>query len=383
MPDWTPLLRSRLERLRVSPAREREIVEELSQHLDERYRELLTAGRSEAEARRLAIDELEGPDALARSMTPLRQANVPPPAPPPGLPRRAPLADVWADLRYAARVLRRAPGFTAAVVLTLALGIGANSAMFALVDAALLRPLPFPAPDRLVMLWERSAAAPRAGVSPLNLADWTARNRSFQAIGGYVPNIGGMVMAGPDGTAETVPRQWVTAGIFDALGITPVVGRTFITADDTQGLNVVVLGEAFWRSRFNGDPAIVGQSLRLDGEPFTVVGVVPREAELLGRTSMWAMRPITGTGIPPRARGARVFRTIGRLKPDVSLQAARGDMAAIAEGLAREHPQFNAGSAAAGNAQVLDAVAQGFSVVHVSGGQLGNGFRCAGARERI
>jgi putative ABC transport system permease protein len=343
MPDWTPLLRSRLERLRVSPSREREIVEELSQHLDERYRELLAEGRSEVEARRLAIEELEGPDALTASLKALRQANAPPPLPPPGTPRRALLADVWSDLRYAARVLRRAPGFTAAAVLTLALGIGANSAMFALVDATLLRPLPFPQPDRLVKMWEQSAASPRGGVSPLNLADWNTRNQSFQVIGGYVPNVGGMVMSGADGTAETVPRQWVTAGVFDALGITPVAGRTFIPSDDTQQLNVVVLGEAFWRSRFNADPAIIGKDLRLDGEPFTVVGVVPKEAEVLGRSSMWAARSIAGPGIPPRARGARIFQTIGRLKPGVSPEAARGDMAAVAEGLAREHPQFNAG----------------------------------------
>ena len=111
--------------------------------------------------------------------------------------------DLGRDVRYAARALGRQPGFAAAAVLTLALGIGVNSAIFALVDAALLRPLPFPDPGRLVMLWERTEAAPRGRVAPNNLVDWNARNRTFEVIGGFVPNVGGMVMSSPDGTADT------------------------------------------------------------------------------------------------------------------------------------------------------------------------------------
>ena len=193
------------------------------------------------------------------------------------------------DVKFAVRQLRRSPAFTGIAVVTLALGIGANSAIFALVDATLLRPLPFHEPERLVMLWERTEASPRSRVSPLNLLDWNERNRTFDVMAGFVPGVGGMVMTGADGTAETVPRQWVTAGVFDVLGVAAIVGRTFLPSDDSQRANVVVLSEAFWRTRFNADPGVVGRDIRLDGLPYTVVGVVPNELQLLGRTSIWAM----------------------------------------------------------------------------------------------
>lgn len=244
------------------------------------------------------------------------------------------------DLRHAFRQLRKAPAFTAVAAGTLALGIGANSAMFALVDATLLRPLPFPEADRLVMLWERSDTSSRSSVAPLNLLDWNERNRTFDQIAGLVAGVGGMVMSGADGRAETVPRQWVTAGFFDVLGVRAIAGRTFLPSDDTQRASVVVLSEAFWRTRFGGDPTVVGRDFRLDGEPYTVVGVVPRDFQLLGRTSMWALIPIDRR---PVLRTAYMLRGIGRLKPDVALAAAVSDMDAVTEGLAREFPATNTG----------------------------------------
>jgi putative ABC transport system permease protein len=244
------------------------------------------------------------------------------------------------DLTVAIRQWIRAPGFTLIAAITLALGVGANSAIFALVDAVLLRPLPVPKPDRLVMIWEQSSATPRGRVSPLNLLDWSARSRSFEAIGGFVPSVGGMVMNGADGTAETVPRQWTPAGFFDALGVKPIVGRTFLPADNDTRASVVVLNESFWRSRFNADPAIVGRDIRLDGSPYTVVGVVPHEAQLLARTSIWALVPIVPR---PAMRSAYGLGAIGRLKPGVTVEAARADLAAVAEGLAREFPETNTG----------------------------------------
>ncbi|MGH9794497.1 MAG: ADOP family duplicated permease [Candidatus Acidiferrales bacterium] len=256
--------------------------------------------------------------------------------------RRASMLDiVRQDVGYAVRSLQRQPGFTAVVVLTLALGIGANSAIFALVDATLLRALPFPDPERLVMVWERSATSQRSGVAPLNLLDWNKRNRTFDLMAGFIPSVGGMVMNGADGTAETVPRQWVLAGIFEVLGVKPIIGRTFLPSDDTQRANAVVLSEAFWRTRFNADASVVGRNIRLDGEPYTVVGVVPKEAQLIGRASIWALVPIQGA--PPAARSAYFLQVIGRLRPGASLEAANADMAAVAEGLAREFPATNKG----------------------------------------
>src|SRR4029453_13201417 len=129
-----------------------------------------------------------------------------------------PLDALRQDLAFTFRQLRRVPGFTLVAVLTLALGIGANSAIFALVDAALLRPLPFPNPDRLVMVWERTDRSPHAGVSPPHITHWNERSPTLDLVAGFVPNVGGMVMSGRHGTAETASRQWVSAGFFEALG---------------------------------------------------------------------------------------------------------------------------------------------------------------------
>jgi putative ABC transport system permease protein len=137
---------------------------------------------------------------------------------------------IWRDLRYAARSLRRAPGFTAVAVVVLAVGIGANSAMFSLVDAALLRPLPFTQPDRLVMLWERSPRFPHNRVSPLNFLDWSEQQQAFSSIAAIAG--GGRTLTGSGGEAERIPGQAVTWQFFDVLGIRPVIGATF-TAGDT------------------------------------------------------------------------------------------------------------------------------------------------------
>jgi putative ABC transport system permease protein len=248
---------------------------------------------------------------------------------------------VRADVKFAFRQLRRAPAFTAIALVTLALGIGANSAIFALVDTTLLRPLPFPEPDRLVMLWERSDTSPRSGVAPLNYLDWIERSRTVERMSAFIPNVGGMVMAGNDGTAETVSRQWVTAAFFDAPGVKPLIGRTFLPSDDSKRANVVVLSEAFWETRFSRDPSVVGRDIRLDGELYQVVGVVPKEFQLFGRTSIWAMVPLSNRR--PVMRTAYFLAVVGRLKPGVTVEAARADMAAVADGLASEFPASNKG----------------------------------------
>jgi putative ABC transport system permease protein len=248
------------------------------------------------------------------------------------------LGELRDDVKFAIRQLRRAPAFTVIAAITLALGIGANSAIFALVDATLLRPLPFRDPGRLVMLWERTDTSLHGAVAPLNLLDWNERSRTFDQIAGFVPGVGGMVMSGADGTAETVPRQWVTAGFFDVLGVKAIAGRTFLPADDSARANVVVLSEAFWRARFGADPTVVGRGIRLDGVSYTVSGVVPKEFQLLGRTSIWALVPIVRR---PALRTAYFLQVIGRMKPGVTLEAAGSDLTAVAAGLAREFPNTN------------------------------------------
>jgi hypothetical protein len=162
MPEWTKYLRPRLARLQLSAEREAEIIEELSQHLDQRFEELRAGGATDAEACRLAVEELREPEALAQHMQPLRQSHVPSPITP-GVTTGVPSADFWQDLRHAARVLRKQPGFAAGTILTLALGIGANTAIFSLINAALLRALPFPDSHRLVAIRAENLAGRKAG----------------------------------------------------------------------------------------------------------------------------------------------------------------------------------------------------------------------------
>ena len=314
---------------------EQEIDEELELHVEMRTRELVERGIDPKTARELAIRRLGDLARLKHTMADLGRKRD-----------REMRMTQWLDelrddLKYALRQLRHSPGFTLVAMLTLALGIGANSAIFALVDATLLRPLPFREPDRLVAIWETGAKTPRSYVSPLNMVDFNSRSTTFEHIAGFTPNVGGMVMAGVDGNAETVSRQWVTAGIFDVLGVQAIAGRTFSAEDEAKRARVVVLSEPFWRARYNANPSVVGTEVRLDGSLWTIVGVVPQDFQLLGQTSMWAMRPVVN--LPPRARAAYMLQVVGRMKARVSVEAAEADLASVAQGLAREYPQTNAG----------------------------------------
>ncbi|HEV8395002.1 MAG TPA: ABC transporter permease [Vicinamibacterales bacterium] len=250
--------------------------------------------------------------------------------------------DFRSDAIFGLRQLRGAPAFTIIAALTLALGIGANGAIFALVDAALLRPLQLGAPDRLVEVWERDPSSARTPTAPANVADWRERARAFEAFGGYVGGVGAMVMGGVGNSAESVARQWVTSGFFDVLGVPAIAGRTFKPSDDDPGgqARAVVLNEAFWRARFNADPGVIGRKIRFDGQPYTVVGVVPGWFQSFGRTSIWAL--VSPPRIP-QMRTAYFVQTIGRMKPGVSIEAATEELSRIAGQLARELPQTNAG----------------------------------------
>lgn len=325
------LLRSWLWRVPV----DQEVTEEIALHLELRTRELIKAGMSPDEARALALARMGNVAVVKATCVNLGRKRDR------GMRIGQWLEELRQDVKFAFRQLLAAPVFAAIAVTTLALGIGANSAIFALVDATLLRPLPYGNPDRLVTIWETSDATPRSFASPPNMLDWNGRSRTFEKVAGFTPNVGGMVMAGRDGNAETVSRQWVTAGIFDVLGVTPVAGRTFLPEDEEKRRHVIVMSESLWESRFNRDPAIVGQDIKMDGILWTVVGVAPRSFEILGRTSVWAMRPFVN--MPPRARGQYMLQVVGRMKPGTGIAAAQSDLSAVADGLAREFPQTNAG----------------------------------------
>ncbi len=339
MPDWKTALRARLGGLDLRPERLAEVVEELSQHLDARFDELRAEGLSASEAEHQARQEAESVE-LPERLQGLRQARQPQPPDPPPAPR-AWWRDIRHDLRYALYALRRQPGFALVAILTLALGIGANAAIFALVDATVLRPLPLPDPERVLFVSESTDVTPRSTVSPVNMLDWAEQSSSLEAIGGYQPNVASMVMTTPEGRGENVARQWVTAGVFDALGLTALQGRNFSAEDDRSNLDVVVLSEAFWRDRFAADPQIVGRSLSLDGQPYTVVGVMPQAATLIGSSDLWAMASLTD--LPPRARSAYFLNVVALLKPGVGFDAARADLDAVAARLAQQFPDSNSG----------------------------------------
>jgi putative ABC transport system permease protein len=243
------------------------------------------------------------------------------------------------DVKYALRQLRGSPAFTTVAALTLALGVGANSAIFALADATLIRPLPFATPERLLMLWERAPTTSRGVVAPFEFVEWNGRNRSFEAIAAI--GVGERAAVGADGMAVQIPAQTVTVRFFDVLGVKPIAGRTFLAVDDRPNPDVVVLSEGFWRNRFAGDPAVIGRAITLDGRPFTVIGIVPAEFQVYTRSSVWTVLDT------PAMRGPRnvghYLRVIGRLGPGVTPDAARADMTALAEAIAQERPELNRG----------------------------------------
>ncbi len=241
-----------------------------------------------------------------------------------------------AEVRYAVRSLWKARGFSLLAVLVLAIGIGATGAIFSLIDGTLIRPLPFADPGRLLMLWEHPPGYARNRVSPLNFSDWSEQNRTFSAMAAVAG--GGRTLTNTDGVAERVPGQSVTTAFFDVLGITPVAGRTFVADDMQPQPHVVVISERFWRSHLDRDRTPVGAVLRLDGQTFTIVGVVPASFQILFPAEIWTPFPLRRT---PEQRRQHYLQVIGRMRPGVTMDQVRSDMALVAEHIAAISPETN------------------------------------------
>jgi putative ABC transport system permease protein len=312
---------------------DQEVDEELALHVELRTRELVERGLDPRTARDIVLSRIGDLGQLKRTCVDLGRKRD-----------REMRLTQWieertADVKFAIRQLRAAPAFTAVAALTLALGIGANSAMFALADATLIRPLPFPQSDRLVMVWTRHPSVPRGGVSPTDLRDWDEQSRTFEALAAVQFGVGGgPLVEGPDGSLQSADRQGVTARFFEVLGVVPVAGRTFQPSDAEPGAApVVVMGEGLWRARFGADPSLVGRQVRLNGEPFTVIGIVRDSVQLQRRAQIWSLMILPPT-VP---RSTRFLQTIGRLKPGVTLDAAHADLAVIANRLAQAYPETN------------------------------------------
>ncbi len=302
-------------------------------HIEMRTRELVEKGLDPRIAREMVLARLGDADRLKRTCVDLGRKRD-----------REMRLTQWLeefrdDVRFAARQLRMSPGFTLVATLTLALGIGANSAIFALADATLIRPLSFAQPDRLTMLWE-SKPDGRSVVAPYEFVAWSERNHSFDlmAAAGGAAN---RATTNADGSGEQIATQLVTVRFFDLLGVKPIAGRTFISADDRADSNVVVISEGFWRTRLGGDPNVVGRAMTLDGEPFSVVGVMPAGFQMLASSDVWTVLNTAFMRSP--AGVAHFLRVVGRLGPDTTLEQAQADMNGVAAAIERERPDMNRG----------------------------------------
>ena len=248
------------------------------------------------------------------------------------------------DLRYTLRWLLKSPGFTAAAVLTLALGIGANSAIFSVVNAVLLRPLPYPQSDRLVRIWDTNDERGEEGanVNPNTFLDWRQNARSFESMAGFVSTH--YALAADGGEPERVPGYAVTSSFFPLLGARALHGRTFLPGEDRPGSpRLVLLSHQLWVRRFRSDPDIVGKTLTMERSPYTIVGVMPADFRSPQAESdppqLWTPLRIE----PEMGRGGHWMGALGRLAPGVTLARAQAEMSTLAAGLEKLHPETNTG----------------------------------------
>jgi putative ABC transport system permease protein len=339
VPDWKPHIRSRLASLRLSSSRENEIIEELSLHLEDRWRDLVASGASEDEATKLALAGFRDGDLLARQLAPLRQAHAPEPITP-GAPANRLLADLRQDLRYAARALRKRPTFALAAILTLALGIGSNAAIFTIVNAILLRPLPLPQSEHLQAVYTRFLPSsgldfPYFELSGPELADIRSRVNAYSGVAGY--GIVDRTLSRDKGEVERVSTMQVTSGLFDVLGVGPVRGRTF-TEEEAQrsGACLAVLSEDA-----SGAADSIGSSIRLDDVPCEVIGVMSKEVASLcaglnplggvraDRITVWT--PLSVAEETLNNRGVHLMVGVARLREGASAALADAQMQALRE----------------------------------------------------
>jgi predicted permease len=315
-------LRLRLRSLLLRARVEQELDDELRFHLDHLVAEHEAAGMSRVDARQRALREIGGIEQRKEECRDARGVRF--------------VDELRQDAAYALRRIRSSPGFTSLAVLSLALGIGANTTIFSFVNAVLLRPLPYPDSRRLVVLREQ----PRGGdatvqVDPRNFVQWRARARSFEALA--LVQTPPLTVMGGDG-AEQVARVQTTSELFHVYGVQPALGRLF-SEDETRpgGPDVVVLGYEFWRRRFGGDPGVVGRQLPVRDGPATIVGVAPAGLRI-GLTQPDVYTPLAIDPARPESVGARSFQCYGRLRRDVGLDQARAEMTLIASTLARQYP---------------------------------------------
>ena len=355
MPEWTADLRARLAELRLTPAREAEIIEELSQHLDDRYEELRASGSSDTDARRIALDELSETGELAQRMRTLSQARVPAPLVH-GQASKRPMHGLWEDLRYAGRSMRKQPGFTAIVVLTLGLGIAVNATVFTIVNALILRPLPFADSDRIVqlnVLNMDNADNPISELSYPDFQEWQAARRTFEQMAATDERP--VDISGDRRSAAVAAAAYVSWNTFSLVGQRPEMGRDFTEGDDRSGApSVVMISGTLWRVRYGADPGILGRTVRVNGIPSTIVGVMPPDVGFPYRAEIWL--PLAALPETERtSRTTRILDGFGRLRRDATIEQATTEVSGITASLAERYPETNRKTAPLVERFALDA----------------------------
>jgi putative ABC transport system permease protein len=335
------ILQRRLRSLFRPGAADRELDEELRLHIDRLVEEHIEAGMSPAEAREAARREFGGVQIFEECRDARRVMWI---------------ANAWQDARYGVRLMTRAPGFAVAVILTIALGIGATTTMFSITYGVVLQPLPYRDGDRLVNLFNTAPARglPRAGVAMANVADWRARTHAFTDIAVYRPNAN-LNLTGI-GDPERLNGSRVSANLFPMLGVAPLYGRLFLAGEDAAGRDrVAILTYGLWKSRFAADPAIVGRTIALNGEPYTVVGVL-REGFAYPTREYQIYVPLTFNPAELVSRMNYNYLAVGRLENGVTLNQARAELNVLSAQIEREHPREAAGIGAGAEPMLADTV---------------------------
>jgi predicted permease len=306
--------------------RERDLAEEIESHLQMRIEDNIRAGMAPAEARRAALIESGGLESAKEAYRDRR-----------GLPG---LESLMQDLRYALRTLRKSPGFTLTALLTLAVGIGANTAIFSTINAVLLRPLPYRDPGRLVMLWtdDPKHDIHQEGVSYPNFADWRRMNQSFEDMATFSRGVSRILTGGQE--PEYVEPAVVSSNLFAVLGVRPLIGRLFSAEEIEKGEHVIVVSHNLWIRRFGGSPSVIGNALEVDGAPWRVIGVMPASFQFPNAQVPFWQQLTSFRGWPDwqRERYGDWGRVIGRLKPRVTLAQAQTEMNAIGKRLELAYP---------------------------------------------
>jgi predicted permease len=303
---------------------ERELDAELRFHLEREIARNIAAGMMPEEARRAALAEFGGVEQWKEDCRDMRKANW--------------LDDIVQDVRYAVRTFLKNPGFAAVALLTLALGIGANTAIFSVVDAVLLKPLPFRQPESVVALWETESAPGSYPLTGADYLEWRSGNTAFEDMALYSWPTNANVSSSGDNEGATAVRT--QANFFSLLGVDAQLGRTFAAGEDSNGgSHVIVLSDGFWKKHFGADPQVLGKSVRVDDEPYTVIGVMPAWYRLPATADFWI--PLDMSKEKINRRGSHQWRAIGRLRAHVTARQGQADLQTIADRLAKQYPDNN------------------------------------------